>query len=38
MLNVNNQTTLNLSQLQKGLYLLKLSNELGVQTKKIIIE
>jgi hypothetical protein len=38
MLNINNQTTLNLTQLQKGLYLLKLSNELGEQTKKIIIE
>jgi len=38
MLNVNNQTTLNLTQLQKGLYLLKLSNELGEQTKKIIIK
>jgi hypothetical protein len=37
MLKVNNQTTLNLTQLQKGLYLLKLSNELGEQTKKIII-
>lgn len=38
MFNINNQTTLNLTQLQKGLYLLKLSNELGEQTKKIIIE
>jgi hypothetical protein len=38
LLNINNQTTLNLTQLQKGLYLLKLSNELGEQTKKIIIE
>lgn len=38
MLNINNQTTLNLTQLQKGLYLLKMSNELGEQTKKIIIE
>jgi hypothetical protein len=38
MLNINNQTTLNLTQLQKGLYLLKLSNELGEQIKKIIIE
>ena len=38
MLNINNQTSLNLTQLQKGLYLLKLSNELGEQIKKIIIE
>lgn len=38
MFNINNQTTINLTQLQKGLYLLKLSNELGEQTKKIIIE
>jgi hypothetical protein len=35
MLNINNQTTLNLTQLQKGLYLLKLSNELGVTTKTL---
>ncbi|MEO8516490.1 MAG: T9SS type A sorting domain-containing protein [Flavobacterium sp.] len=36
--NVTNQASLNLTNLQKGLYLLKLKNESGEQTEKIIIK
>ncbi|MEO8516488.1 MAG: T9SS type A sorting domain-containing protein [Flavobacterium sp.] len=36
--NITNQTPLDLTNLQKGLYLLKLKNESGEQTEKIIIK
>ena len=36
--NVTNQSPINLSNLQKGIYLIKLSNEDGAQTEKIILK
>lgn len=36
--NITNQTSLNLTNLQKGVYLLKMNNENGEQTEKIIIK
>lgn len=36
--NITNQASLDLTNLQKGLYLLKLKNESGEQTEKIIIK
>ena len=35
---VTNQTSLNLTNLQKGVYMLKMNNELGSQVEKIIIK
>lgn len=35
---ITNQTTLNLTNLQKGVYMLKMKNEVGEQTEKIIIK
>jgi hypothetical protein len=36
--NITNQTSINVSNLQQGVYLLKMKNELGEQTEKIIIK
>ncbi len=36
--NITNQSSINVSSLQKGVYLLKMKNELGEQTEKIIIK
>jgi hypothetical protein len=36
--NITNQSSINVSNLQKGVYLLKMKNELGEQTEKIIIK
>jgi hypothetical protein len=35
---ITNETSLNLTNLQKGVYMLKMKNEVGEQTEKIIIE
>ena len=36
--NITNQSSINVSNLQQGVYLLKMKNELGEQTEKIIIK
>lgn len=36
--NITNQSSINVSNLQKGVYFLKMNNELGEQTEKIIIK
>jgi hypothetical protein len=36
--NITNQSSINVASLQKGVYLLKMKNELGEQTEKIIIK